>query len=223
MTVTFIIGATGGTGLRLGEALARSGNQPVGLHRKPEQALLLQTRGIRPVAGDLLAITAEELAILMAEADSVVFTAGSGGGGDDLTDAIDGQGVVLASRAATMAGVRRFILVSAFPDAWRERRMPPDFEHYMFVKRQADVHLAQTGLDWIILRPGTLLESKGTSEVRIGVAIPYGSVSRDDVAAVIAALLAAPRVNRIILELTEGTVPIRLAVAGLPGAGIQPA
>lgn len=56
-------------------------------------------------------------------------------------DAVDGHGVVLATAAAATAGVRRFLHVSAFPDAWRDRRMPADFEHYMKVKRQADVHV----------------------------------------------------------------------------------
>ncbi|MFI6440266.1 NAD(P)H-binding protein [Streptomyces sp. NPDC050759] len=114
------------------------------------------------------------------------------------------------------------MLISAFPDAWGDRRMPPDFEHYMKVKRQADVHLAATDLDWVIVHPGTLTTSPGTDRVRPGPAIPYGDVARDDVAAVFAELVHQPQVNRTILELTGGATPVREAVAHAvcPGAAV---
>jgi uncharacterized protein YbjT (DUF2867 family) len=143
--------------------------------------------------------------------DAVVFTAGASGAGPRQADAVDGQGVVVATAAA--AGVRRFLLVSAFPDAWRDRCMPPEFEHYMKVKRQADVHLAATDLDWVIVRPGTLTSTPGTGRVRLGVAILYGDVSRDDVAAVLAELVRRPQVSRVILELTAGQTPIPEALS----------
>jgi uncharacterized protein YbjT (DUF2867 family) len=129
-----------------------------------------------------------------------------------MTDAVDGLGVTKASDAAVNAGVRRFLLVSAFPDAWREKRMPEEFEHYMFVKRQADVYLSHTELDWVILRPGTLLNELGTGHVRTGFAIPYGEVSRDDVAATLVQLVEKPAVNRVIIELTAGEISVAEAV-----------
>jgi uncharacterized protein YbjT (DUF2867 family) len=97
--------------------------------------------------------------------------------------------------------------------------MPPDFEHYMKVKRQADVHLAQTDLDWVILRPGTLTNEPGTGHVRLGPAIPYGEVPRDDVAAVLAELVHATRVRKVILELTRGQTPIPEALSRIVGEG----
>lgn len=97
----------------------------------------------------------------------MAFTAGSNGEDDEQTDQIDPMGVVHSANAALAAGVRRNLLVSAFPDAWRDRDMPPDFEHYMYVKRQADVHLSHTDLDWFIVRPGTLTNKSGTGAVRV--------------------------------------------------------
>ena len=73
--------------------------------------------------------------------------AGASEAGTRAADAVDGHGVVVAAAAAAAAGVARCLLVSAFPDAWRDRRMPPEFEHSMKVKRQADVHVAATDLD----------------------------------------------------------------------------
>lgn len=210
-----IIGVTGETGSRLAKILVQGGTPVVGLHRKAEQAPSLAAAGVQPVLADLVTITPQELAEAARSCDAIVFTAGASGGGDAMTDAIDGAGVLKAIAAAQLAGIQRLILVSAFPDAWRERRMPPDFEHYMFVKRQADVALAATDLDWVILRPGTLLNTPGTGQVRTGVAIPYGDVSRDDVAGVIAELLRRPEVTRVIMELTEGDTPVVDAVAGM--------
>jgi len=204
MLKVFIIGATGKTGSLLAKKLVASGHEVHALYRKPGQADKLRADGISPHEGDLVTITEVQLADTMRECNAVVFTAGANGGGEEMTEAIDGNGVVLASKAAEIVGIKRFILVSAFPDAWREKHMPPDFEHYMFVKRQADVFLAASNLDWIIVRPGTLLDSSGTGNVRAGLAIPYGKISRADVAAFIVGVLNNIYITRIIIELTEG-------------------
>ena len=192
------MGATGETGIRLRRQLVAVGHSAIGLHRHPEQAETLSRIGVVPVLGDLVTSSTTALSELMmdADADVIVFTAGANGGGNEMTDAVDGARLTKASDAAAYAGVWRFLLVSAFPDAWRKKRMPEDFEHYMFVKRKADVYLSHTELDWVILRPGTLLNEPGTGLVRAGLAIPYGEVSRDDVAATLVQLIEKPLVNR---------------------------
>jgi uncharacterized protein YbjT (DUF2867 family) len=212
MVKVFVVGATGETGQRLCRQLLAAGHSAIGLHRHLEQAEALRSIGVIPVLGDLVTSSMTELSELMIGADAVVFTAGANGGGNEMTDAVDGAGLTKASDAAAYAGVWRFLLVSAFPDAWRERRMPDDFEHYMFVKRQADVYLSHTKLDWVILRPGTLLNEPGTGMVRTGLAIPYGEVSRDDVAATLVQLIEKPLVNHQIIELTAGDVPVAEAL-----------
>ena len=207
-----VIGVTGATGSRVARELRERGNHVVGLHRRIEQAEGLRRQGIEAVHGDLTTITVEQLASAMKTADAVVFAAGASEEGNSVADAVDGRGMVIATTAAAAAGVRRFLHVSAFPDAWRDRRMPPEFEHYMKVKRQADVHLAAANLEWVIVRPGTLTNAPGTGRVRLGLAIPYDEVSRDDLAAVLAELVHVARLRRVILELTRGDVPISEAV-----------
>jgi uncharacterized protein YbjT (DUF2867 family) len=145
----------------------------------------------------------------------VVFSAGAHGTGADQTTAIDGQGLAKAVDAATTAGVRRFVLVSVFMDAARDRPRSEGFEHYMSVKRAADVQLAASTLDWLILRPGTLVDDPGTGLVNAGASIAYGAVPRDDVAAFLAASVFHPDLNRTDVELTTGDVPIPDAVARL--------
>lgn len=90
--------------------------------------------------------------------------------------------------------------------------MPASFEEYMKIKKAADVALAATRLDWVIVRPGTLTPGPGTGRAALGPAIAYGDVSRADVAAVPAELVHRPEVSRRILELTEGPIRITDAV-----------
>jgi uncharacterized protein YbjT (DUF2867 family) len=80
------------------------------------------------------------------------------------------------------------------------------------VKKQAEVALTQTDLDWVILRPSTLTDEPGVGTVSLGPAQLHTEVRRDDVASTIAELLHAPAIRRTILELTGGTTPIERAV-----------
>jgi uncharacterized protein YbjT (DUF2867 family) len=218
MSKVFVIGAAGKVGRRLVRQLSERGHQVAALHRRPEQADELKELGATPVEGSLLGLDPSGLAGLMSGNDVVVFSAGAGGAGIELTNAIDGRGLELATEAASIAGVRRFILVSVFPDALRERETSADFENYIAVKKRADVHLVESELDWVIVRPGTLLDDPGTGKVRADVAVPYGEVPRDDVAATIVELIEQPVVNRVIIELTSGEVPVSDAVVRLARA-----
>lgn len=102
-----------------------------------------------------------------------------------------------------------------FPDALRGDGASEGFEHYVRVKKSADVHLTRTGLDWLIVRPGTLLDGPGTGRVTAGPAVEYGDVHRDDVAAFIDAALHEPALSCVIVELTSGDTPVAEAVAHL--------
>lgn len=216
MSKVFIVGAAGKIGRHLVALLAERGHQPMALHRSSVQTAELSELGGTPVIGDLLEMNAEALADLMADSDVVVFSAGAGGkGGMEMTNAIDGRGLELAVAAAKQAGIKRFLLVSAFPEAGRGKQLSERFENYMKVKKLADVHLAESDLDWIILRPGTLVDDAGSGNVRVGAAIPYGDVPRSDVAAVLAELIDVPKVNRRIIELTQGDIPVSTAVQQL--------
>lgn len=49
----FIIGIAGGVGGRIAEKLAATGDEPIGLVRKPQQRKSLADAGIETVLGDL--------------------------------------------------------------------------------------------------------------------------------------------------------------------------
>lgn len=209
----FIVGGAGKVARSLAHVLAGGGHVVRSLHRKPEQARDLAGLGSMPVQGDLTEMSVEALATLMAGSDAVVFSAGAGGAGAEVTNAIDGRGLELAVAAAQEADIRRFLLVSAFPDAMRGGERNLGFENYARVKKLADAHLVATDLDWVILRPGTLKDEPGTGRVHAAAAIPYGAVPRDDVAATLAAIVERPDVSRPIIELTSGDTPIDEALA----------
>ncbi|WP_397475483.1 SDR family oxidoreductase [Pusillimonas sp.] len=216
MKKVFIVGGSGKVARHLAQKLHARGHTPLSLHRHAEQANELKKLGSTPVSGDLLKLNVSELARMMAGSDVVVFSAGAGGkGGPEMTNAIDGRGLELAVAAAQTAGIERFLLVSAFPEASRGKKVSETFENYMAVKKRADVHLAESDLNWVILRPGLLLDSPGTGKVRAGLAIPYGDIAREDVAAVLVEIVEHPEPSRIIIELTQGDTLVGDAIRQL--------
>ncbi|MEV1019542.1 NAD(P)-binding oxidoreductase [Streptomyces sp. NPDC050264] len=209
----FIVGIAGGVGLRLARLLTADGDRVDGLHRRPEQGERLAAEGIHATHGDLTRIDAPALAALLRGTDVLVFAAGAGGeGGTSAITAIDGHGLSTAIEAARLAGVRRLLLVSAFPEAWRDREVSDTFEHYIDTKKRADAELAATELDWVILRPAALTDDPGTGRISLAPALVHTRITRDDVAATLAELVHTPRLRREILELTEGPTPITDAV-----------
>ena len=216
MANVFIVGAAGKVGSRLVKRLSDNDHQVTAMHRKPEQSDSLTGLGGKPCLLSITDASVDSLATAMEGADTVVFSAGAGGASVELTNAVDGEGLEKSVDAAQAAGVKRFILVSAFPDAGRGKHISETFENYMRVKRLADVYLAQSNLDWVILRPGTLTLEEGTGKVNAGLAIKYGDISRDDVAETLLAIIENEGISRKIIELTEGETPVREAIASVP-------
>ncbi|MBA3021910.1 NAD(P)-binding oxidoreductase [Propionicimonas sp.] len=215
----FVIGAAGKVGSRLARLLTESGVQVTGMHRNLLQFEDVAATGATPLIGDLITDQVAKLASWMTGHDAVVFTAGAHGTGIDQTSLIDGRGLEKAAAAAQSAGVPRFVLVSALPEAGRDAERGERFEHYLKVKKATEVHLIGTDLDWLILRPGSLHDEPGSGLVAAGPAVLDAATSRDNVAAFIAAVLAEPLLSREIIELTDGEASVADAVAGLTPGG----
>ena len=213
MATIFVIGATGGVGSRLHPMLTAAGHRVRALHRKAEQAEALAGAGADPVAGDLMEMEVADFEEAARGADAIVFSAGAAGSGTDRTRRIDGDALDKAVTTAERLGIARFYLVSAFPEAGRTYDLPESMEIYMAVKKAADVRLANSTLDWVIVRPGTLTDSDGDGCVTLGPAIPYGDFARGNVARVLAEAIDTPALRRRILELTDGPTPVAEAVA----------
>jgi nucleoside-diphosphate-sugar epimerase len=212
----FIVGIAGAVGRRVAEWLVTQGDQVDGLVRSSPKGEELARQGISTTPGDLVALSVDELAGALCGFNAIVFTAGAGGrDGPQATSQVDRDGPAKLAASAKLAGVRRFLLVSVFPEAWRERRMEEEFEHYMVAKKHAETKLVLTDLDWVVLRPSALTNEPGTGRVDLGLAKKHEEITRDDVAGTIVEVLRQPDVNRIILEVTGGSTPIEEAVAAM--------
>lgn len=216
-----IAGGHGKIALRLARLLSERGDQPVGLIRDIAQAADLSSVGSEPIVCDLEHTALDELAGHVAGADAVVFAAGAGpGSGVARKDTMDRAGAVLLADAAKAAGVRRYVMISSMGlDRIDDPGVDPQFNAYLVAKRAAEDAIRVFALDWTILRPGRLTDDPGTGLVRIGQPpVHPGSVSRDDVAAVLAELLVLDGSVRKTLELVGGADPlvdaVYLAVGG---------
>jgi uncharacterized protein YbjT (DUF2867 family) len=210
-----IAGGHGQIALRLERLLAARGDTPVGLIRNPDHAADLTSAGAEPVVTDLEQVSAASLADRLAGADAVVFAAGAGpGSGNARKDTVDRGASALLADAAQAAGVRRFVQVSSM-GADREDLGTDTFSVYLRAKAAAEADLRTRELDWTILRPGSLTNDPGTGRVRLAPKTGRGSVPRDDVAAVLLALLDAPTTAGMTVELIGGDSLVGDAVAGL--------
>jgi uncharacterized protein YbjT (DUF2867 family) len=210
-----IAGGHGKIALLLERLLAGRGDQAVGLIRNPAHAADVHQAGAEAVVCDLEAATAGDVAVLLSGADAVVFAAGAGpGSGAPRKDTVDRAASVLMADAAGQAGVRRFVQISSMGAG-----QPPApgrgevWAAYITAKTAAEADLRARDLDWTILRPGGLTDDPATGRVRLAPPpVPGGTVSRADVAAVIAALLDEPGTRHQTLELVGGDTPVAAAV-----------
>ncbi|MDF4254034.1 MULTISPECIES: SDR family oxidoreductase [unclassified Streptomyces] len=220
---TVIAGGHGQIALRLERLLAGRGDAVAGIVRRPGQASALLAAGAEPVVCDLETAGVEEVTRHLEGADAVVFAAGAGpGSGSARKQSVDHRAAVLCADAAQAAGVRRYVMVSAMrADALLDGTpdgMDPVFADYLRAKGAADDDLrARPDLDWTVLRPGRLTDGTGTGRVHLAPETGRGEVTRDDVAAVLMALLDEPRTAGLTLELIGGRMPIPEAIDEIAG------
>lgn len=186
----------------------------MGIIRDPRQAEDLRNLGADPVMCDLESAGVDELARHLEGADAVVFAAGAGpGSGAGRKETVDRGAAVLVADAAERAGICRYLMISAMgADREPPSGTDPVFAAYLRAKGAADADLAsRAGLDWTILRPGRLTDEPGTGLVQLAVRTGRGAVPRDDVAAVLLALLDTPAAG-MTLELVAGHTPVDQAI-----------
>lgn len=212
-----IAGGHGKIALRLERLLTSRGDDVVGIVRNPGQVADLAERGATAVVIDLERTDVDTLAPELADADAVVFAAGAGpGSGAARKDTVDRAASDLLVDAAQAAGVTRYLLISSMGAT---DHPPPGtdevFAAYLRAKAASEEKLRRSDLEWTILRPGRLTDDPGTGTVRLGRSVPRGSISRDDVAAVLVALVDERRTIGETLELVAGDVPIAEAVTAV--------
>jgi uncharacterized protein YbjT (DUF2867 family) len=208
-----VAGGHGKVGLRLLRLLVDGGHRARGLIRNPDHASDLEEIGAQPVLRDMEAL--DDISDCCEGADAVVFAAGAGpGSGAERKRTVDYAGAVKLIDAAKRNGIDRYIMVSAIsvdrPDEWSDQMRP-----YYEAKADADSRLLESGLDHTIVRPGGLTDDPGTGLVTVGTDLERGSIPREDVAAVVMAVLETPSSVGKTFELVSGDTPIDEAIRAL--------
>jgi uncharacterized protein YbjT (DUF2867 family) len=209
-----VAGGHGKIALRLLRLLAAKGHRARGLIRKPGQAADLEALGAVAVIGDLEADAS--LAEYAQGADVLVFAAGAGpGSGPERKRTVDLGGAVKLVDAALAVGVHRYVMISSI-GADRPHAASGSMRPYLEAKAEADQYLLASGLDYTIVRPGSLTDDPGTGRVRVSTELGGpGDIPRDDVAAVIAAVLEAPNTIGVTFEVFNGNLLVAEAVQSL--------
>jgi uncharacterized protein YbjT (DUF2867 family) len=108
--------------------------------------------------------------------------------------------------------VTRYVIVSSVG-----AENPPDdddvFSAYLRAKAEADAAVVQSDRDWTVVRPGILTDHPGTGLVRIQAKPIRAEVTRDDVAATLAAVLHEPDSAGLTLYVVGGDDAIEEALA----------
>ena len=216
-----LAGAHGQIARRLGRLLSGRGDTVVGIVRNPAHESDVAADGMEPVVLDLESASVDDVSVAVSGADAVVFAAGAGpGSGAARKDTVDRGAAVLLADAAEWAGVPRYLLVSSMGLDLVAGGVTPAgvdevFVAYLRAKRAAEENLrARQGLRVTVLRPGSLTDEPGTGRVTLAPSVDPGDVPRDDVAAVLVALLDEP-CDGAVLELVSGPTPVAEAVAAV--------
>ena len=207
-----IAGGHGQIALRLTKLLTERGDDVRSLIRNPDHEQDIREVGGEPVVCDLEQVDEQAVAEAVSGAGAVVFAAGAGpGSGSQRKGTMDLGGAVKLIAAAKQAGIRRYVMVSSIN---ADPNAPGDdtFSVYLRAKGEADAELAASGLDYTIVRPGRLTNDPGTGRVKLGDDVGSGEIPRDDVAAVLAAVLHEPNTVGRTFELVSGDIPVDQAV-----------
>ena len=208
-----IAGGHGKIALILQKLLSDAGHEAVGLIRNPEQAGDLLVAGGIPVVLDLEQVSAETLAADLAGVDAVVFAAGAGpDSGAERKLTVDRDAAVLLADAAVLAGIRRYVMISAMAADSFEPDSDDVFQVYLRAKSEADSAVRQRDLDWTIIRPGGLTDDPGTGLVHLAESTGRGSIPRADVAALVYCSLVDGVGLHAQFEAIEGDDPVAEAL-----------
>jgi uncharacterized protein YbjT (DUF2867 family) len=209
-----VVGGHGKIALRLEKLLAERGDSPRGIIRATDQAPDLEAIGAEPIVLDIENV--DDISDALAGADAVVFSAGAGAGsGPGRKRTVDYDGAVKLADAAASQEIRRYLMVSAIganrPERWTDQMRP-----YYEAKADADEYVRDSGLDFTIVRPGRLTDDPGTGQVQVAETLEGGgSVTREDVAAVLAECLTAENTIGKSFDLLNDGTPVAEAVRSL--------
>jgi uncharacterized protein YbjT (DUF2867 family) len=212
MQVT-VLGASGRTGIHVVRLLAARGHTVRAGLRSRRRAEVLRDENAKPVVADVTA-DRDVLVEVFKDSDVVITTIGAPDPEPESVNLVDRDGAIAAIRAAEVAGVPRFIQLSAqFADS-------PDqgdrlVRSILLAKQVSDSVLKKSALTWTIVRPGTLTDGPATGRVKVAGHLEPGRITRRDVAAVLVGVLGEPLTENRGFDVVSGDFPVAPALASL--------
>ncbi|WP_178988773.1 SDR family oxidoreductase [Winogradskyella schleiferi] len=201
-----VAGANGTTGKQIVKLLKASQYfNPIAMVRKREQMDQFSNQKIDTVCADLT----EDLTHAIEGIDKVIFAAGSGG--KNVVE-VDQEGAKRLIAVSKMANVKKFVMLSSMgadnPEAVE------DLQDYLEAKQNADEHLKNSGLNYTIVRPGTLNNSEGKGKIELKAKFnKQGEISRADVAQTLVRALHDDAPKNSTFEILEGDTLIGEALS----------
>ncbi|MHA7811965.1 MAG: SDR family oxidoreductase [Phycisphaerales bacterium] len=207
----FIAGATGQVGRIAVEKAIDAGHAVTGMVRREEDRDDLEAIGAKTYMADVT--EPESLDRAIAGHDAVVFAVGSQG---EAVEKVDRDGAINLCDATKRAGIGRFVVLSSMGAGHPEDA--EQIQEYMHAKHEADEYVMKSGLDWTILRPGSLKDEQAKGQIRTKERFDREGdegleISRADVAGVIVHSLDEPRTIGAAFEFVEGGTEIQEALA----------
>ncbi|KPH63824.1 oxidoreductase [Pseudoalteromonas porphyrae] len=206
MGKTLIIGASGQIGKMTTQLLLNDQQHVIALVRDKNKLSDLSSSYLDIIEQDL----ESDFSQAFDGCEQVIFAAGSGGStGDDKTLLIDLWAATKAVNYAKQYGIKRFIMVSSIgadnPDA-----IQSDLKPYLVAKHMADKHLINSGLNYTIVRPGSLTDEDAS--LKITTQQPSerneAKISRENVANALLQIANHSTNENSIFELFDGDKPI---------------
>ncbi len=200
-----IAGANGTTGKIIVELLQTSDRyRPIAMVRKEDQKEAFEKDGVAAVLADL----EKDLSHAVTGVDKVIFAAGSKG---KKVIAVDQEGAKSLTDAARKAGVNKYVMLSSM--GADNPSVSNELEDYLKAKQNADNHLRNSGLEYSIVRPGSLTDDEGTGKIQLKEKLDtQGSISRADVAQTLVEVLEDGVKQNQTFEIISGETPVETAV-----------
>jgi len=209
MATVLVIGGSGQIGKQATVKLLDAGHHVVAPVRSPEKLSDISHANLRVEEQNL----EKDFSAHFEGVDQVVFTAGSGGStGADKTMLIDLWAARNAIEYAKKAKTASFTMVSSI-GAGDPNQVDSDMKPYLVAKHMADEHLINSGLQYVILRPGSLLNEPGTHLIRTDMPDNQDEavIPREDVATAIVEAVGRAGSTNTITYLFKGDMPISQA------------
>jgi nucleoside-diphosphate-sugar epimerase len=204
----FLAGASRGVGREVAQRLVENGKRVKALLRSPAAQPELEAMGIQVAFADAMDDAGVEQVMLAEPIHAVISTIGGLPKDGERSDYLGNKHLI---DAAVKAGVQKFILVSSIGSGNSAVSLPPQvlqtLGEVLVEKEKAEQHLINSGLTYIVIRPGGLKSEPATGngvlteDYRVA-----GTIHRPDVAELVYQCLLSDRANNRVFSAVDRTM-----------------